>query len=671
MEAVAASTGQNAYNYQQQHQPPVVEKVIGPTPARVTAKPQMYQKPPQFNYSCPPPAVPINQSLPIITQPPPILFLDNQKSVKNNENLNHLPPFNRPPPLLTTNNVSNNVRFSCGSIPNIANNTDNTNSQIGISQRSFKTNENIHQTNNNINYCESNTSNMSKINIESNKTTFRSYLNPRGNRNSLNINQPICNNPTSNSSTTEIISGNISNLNTNLQNNNNINSGYTFSSEQQHKSLQKKLINKDSAMSIKSASGSKTNPVLSPMVDEDQFDRYFQQWEEKFEEWKRANINHPDKAVYLRYLNEFENQRQRIISRREQLKIRRLLHQQNQEQLQKMLHQQNSGNVMHNKNVNSCSSNNVNLRLEMSADRSDPKLSEPKQREDDLNDSKNDKENFLSNEKEPLEQNKIFKIDDINSTESELNATQMGKQNVDDNQPEILNLFPKPDGIPGLDLVKTSELSENDNSQNVEGNTETLQNQLETSEKIQNLENAEQDTSEELVNSLNDPIFLKQISDAIATIKNKESPSLSSKRLLLNVQKHNSSLLMPQLFTTNSECPINEINNIIKNNAILGQNNVKNMNNNMNFYKINNNKTNISVNGNNVVPCFTGRFNGEGQPILNNLNLNQKISCNSQQFIQNLHHNNGPTQITNVSKVFNKIAESPLEQNLGYQLNQR
>ncbi|XP_034473483.1 transcription factor mef2A isoform X3 [Drosophila innubila] len=72
----------------------------------------------------------------------------------------------------------------------------------------------------------------------------------------------------------------------------------------------------------------------APDLDEASFDRLFDQWEKQFEDWKRANANHPDRDEYRRYEEEFEKQRRRIAERREQMRRRRQLQnpQQNQQQ---------------------------------------------------------------------------------------------------------------------------------------------------------------------------------------------------------------------------------------------------------------------------------------------------------------------------------------------------
>ncbi|XP_001991183.2 uncharacterized protein DDB_G0283357 [Drosophila grimshawi] len=61
------------------------------------------------------------------------------------------------------------------------------------------------------------------------------------------------------------------------------------------------------------------------------FDRLFNQWEKQFEDWKRANANHPDRDEYRRYEEEFEKQRRRIAERREQMRRGRQM--QNSQQL--------------------------------------------------------------------------------------------------------------------------------------------------------------------------------------------------------------------------------------------------------------------------------------------------------------------------------------------------
>ncbi|XP_013114584.2 putative uncharacterized protein DDB_G0282133 isoform X1 [Stomoxys calcitrans] len=70
--------------------------------------------------------------------------------------------------------------------------------------------------------------------------------------------------------------------------------------------------------------GSNSRGGAVPDIDEEKFDRQFKQWEEQFEDWKRANANHPDREMYKRYEQEFEKQRTRIMERREQMRRRKM-----------------------------------------------------------------------------------------------------------------------------------------------------------------------------------------------------------------------------------------------------------------------------------------------------------------------------------------------------------
>ncbi|XP_055544894.1 uncharacterized protein LOC129729984 isoform X2 [Wyeomyia smithii] len=54
------------------------------------------------------------------------------------------------------------------------------------------------------------------------------------------------------------------------------------------------------------------------------FDEQFRKWEEEFDNWKRKNANHPDKATYREYEKKFEDCRKKLVERREYLKKKRL-----------------------------------------------------------------------------------------------------------------------------------------------------------------------------------------------------------------------------------------------------------------------------------------------------------------------------------------------------------
>lgn len=44
-----------------------------------------------------------------------------------------------------------------------------------------------------------------------------------------------------------------------------------------------------------------------------EFDQQFLRWEEEFDKWKKANINHPDKNAYRQYEQQFESVRVKLL----------------------------------------------------------------------------------------------------------------------------------------------------------------------------------------------------------------------------------------------------------------------------------------------------------------------------------------------------------------------
>ncbi|XP_037937290.1 putative uncharacterized protein DDB_G0282133 isoform X2 [Teleopsis dalmanni] len=91
----------------------------------------------------------------------------------------------------------------------------------------------------------------------------------------------------------------------NWNNNSNSNSNYYTQSQQQQMKQQQQLRTME--------------------LDEAAFDKLFSEWEQRFEDWKRLNVNHPDPALHRRYLQDFENQRQRFVERRNQMRKRKML----------------------------------------------------------------------------------------------------------------------------------------------------------------------------------------------------------------------------------------------------------------------------------------------------------------------------------------------------------
>lgn len=47
--------------------------------------------------------------------------------------------------------------------------------------------------------------------------------------------------------------------------------------------------------------------------EEIEFNEQFRKWEEEFNKWKLANVNHPDKAAYRQYESQFEAVRQKLL----------------------------------------------------------------------------------------------------------------------------------------------------------------------------------------------------------------------------------------------------------------------------------------------------------------------------------------------------------------------
>lgn len=54
------------------------------------------------------------------------------------------------------------------------------------------------------------------------------------------------------------------------------------------------------------------------------FDIQFKQWEGQFNEWKKQNQDHPDKAQYIEYEKKWETWRAQLLQRREQMRKKRL-----------------------------------------------------------------------------------------------------------------------------------------------------------------------------------------------------------------------------------------------------------------------------------------------------------------------------------------------------------
>jgi hypothetical protein len=58
-------------------------------------------------------------------------------------------------------------------------------------------------------------------------------------------------------------------------------------------------------------------PLLSQ--EEIEFNEQFQKWEKEFDQWKKANVNHPDKEAYKRYEDQFELVRAQLLKVRQRI----------------------------------------------------------------------------------------------------------------------------------------------------------------------------------------------------------------------------------------------------------------------------------------------------------------------------------------------------------------
>lgn len=56
-----------------------------------------------------------------------------------------------------------------------------------------------------------------------------------------------------------------------------------------------------------------TPPTSSGTQEELEFDEQFRKWEEEFDKWKKANVNHPDKDAYRQYEQQFESVRVKLL----------------------------------------------------------------------------------------------------------------------------------------------------------------------------------------------------------------------------------------------------------------------------------------------------------------------------------------------------------------------
>lgn len=57
-----------------------------------------------------------------------------------------------------------------------------------------------------------------------------------------------------------------------------------------------------------------SQPVATLSKEEIEFDEQFKKWELEFNNWKAANVNHPDKEAYRQYEKQFEGVRDKLLS---------------------------------------------------------------------------------------------------------------------------------------------------------------------------------------------------------------------------------------------------------------------------------------------------------------------------------------------------------------------
>jgi predicted acetyltransferase len=57
-----------------------------------------------------------------------------------------------------------------------------------------------------------------------------------------------------------------------------------------------------------------TAPAMVKLTQEElEFNEQFQKWEREFDQWKKANVNHPDKVAYKSYEDQFEQVRKQLL----------------------------------------------------------------------------------------------------------------------------------------------------------------------------------------------------------------------------------------------------------------------------------------------------------------------------------------------------------------------
>ncbi|XP_073830067.1 ZAP3 isoform X2 [Musca autumnalis] len=326
--------------------------------------------------------------------------------------------------------------------------------------------------------------------------------------------------------------------------------------------------------------GGNTGGRPVPDIDEEMFDRQFKQWEEQFEDWKRANANHPDREMYERYEQEFEKQRKRIMERREQMrrrKMERMGLDPNQapppgnnpysRESSRNRDESSSQPRFDPKDVKKFVDDGEDLKSgdatkgaqPQKSDDTKTKADSEKECLDDTDDTANNAQpnapvsiKFNVQKSTPLGKRKS-RFDNNGPTPSKVGKpTNQGKSSKGDNNPtEVITLddddddvadnrkpsesenasetmteiFKKSDGIPGLDLVNdgtAAPVSETP-KEKPEDNTDAQKKPLKKNEKpVAEVKPATAAVIPDISKTLNDPEFMKKISEAVAKAQGKD-----------------------------------------------------------------------------------------------------------------------------------------------------
>ncbi|XP_055375295.1 homeobox protein 2-like [Condylostylus longicornis] len=221
------------------------------------------------------------------------------------------------------------------------------------------------------------------------------------------------------------------------------------------------------------------------------FDEQFKKWEEEFENWKRANVNHPDRKAYREYEMKFEDCRRKLIERREQMRKRKLEQmQRNMPQTQSIPNQQDENLTKHQNETETSIPQKATIPL------NEPKLEEEKK--EDLSEKVCDQD----------ERGGSFEKNDESEEKS-------------DSQ-HFLTSTNSAEGIPGLDLVH-EDVKKNDGEEVAE--VIDLDKQVGEGSPVKKQNRESNDT---IINSSkNDNIWMQQSKQTILnTSQPKKIPSL-------------------------------------------------------------------------------------------------------------------------------------------------